>query len=582
MKKIITLLLLVAFTINAAYAQTVEERLAHGAGKRQVWFVLSQVDPHGFLRQNAMYTTDIAHFDEIFRLLGNKDPLPGQPYEIKPKTPVIMGVELAHKGGDAWAGETGSYTQSFSTYNAGDTSAASFFALGISANNYRDYKYHVVLNDSIELVPWQPVHLELKYKSPKPYADLGTYHYPGKQILVEVVNTKNYSIRDGIIVDWKSFFKPVIKQVSLSRPKEYFNLRYKPKSAGYVSKFDENTNLPLDLRMIKDSVERITIEFEKHPAQPLYIALIADKNGKKDTTVLDWWMEENWYYIENKHFSEPGSYEIIICRRGYDEKADFYKDYLLHLPFTVYQPAVLDKTISLRQLLPYLLAIVGIIAILFAWYYVYNRRRLQKAQQQKELKQVQLQSVRSQLNPHFLFNALSSIQGLVHKKDVDAAGDYLARFAGITRTILNTSEDELVSLEDELDMLDNYLQMEQLRFPFQYSINTKAVNIANTEIPVMLLQPFAENAVKHGVSGMQGEGRIIINIEADQQSLKMQVQDNGKGFSPDNYQPGLGLKLSQKRIELLNEIYGTATVSLTIEHADPGTIVTITLKNWLS
>jgi sensor histidine kinase YesM len=199
---------------------------------------------------------------------------------------------------------------------------------------------------------------------------------------------------------------------------------------------------------------------------------------------------------------------------------------------------------------------------------------------------VQLQSLRSQLNPHFVFNALSSIKHLIHEHDMSSAETYLGRFADLTRTILDNSEEELISLEDELRLLDNYLQMEQLRHPFTYTITTDdTINAVNTEIPAMLLQPLVENAVKHGVSVLQGKGIINISIKRRAKTLELMISDNGKGFVQETQQDvkkHKGLRLSQERIRLLNETYGNEIVSMSLCSSAGGAVINITLKDWLT
>lgn len=185
-----------------------------------------------------------------------------------------------------------------------------------------------------------------------------------------------------------------------------------------------------------------------------------------------------------------------------------------------------------------------------------------------------------------MFNALTSIQNLVNKKDIEGANHYLSRFANLTRKVLNTGEHDLISLEDELRILDDYLQMEQLRFGFQYRIEPDAsVNMANTEVPAMLLQPFVENAVKHGVSDLRERGEIAVIVCNENNNLNLIITDNGVGFKPRSNQDGgssFGLKLSEERIELLNQLYAGNPFSLSIDSNADGTTVTVKLKDWIS
>ncbi len=194
---------------------------------------------------------------------------------------------------------------------------------------------------------------------------------------------------------------------------------------------------------------------------------------------------------------------------------------------------------------------------------------------------IQLKSVRSQLNPHFMFNALTSIQNLMNHQDTAGANHYLSKFADLTRHVLNSSEQELISLEDELAIITDYLQMEQLRFGFRYDIHVDIkINKANTEIPAMLLQPFIENAAKHGVSKLQDKGEINVAIIKQDQDIVLIITDNGQGFNATADNKGFGLKLSNERIDLLNSIYKDQPIYLKTDSSTNGTKTTITLTNW--
>jgi len=246
---------------------------------------------------------------------------------------------------------------------------------------------------------------------------------------------------------------------------------------------------------------------------------------------------------------------------------------------------VLEKKVSLRQILAWSIVTLISFAVLFLVFRRMYKRRLQKETQARQTTYRQLRAVRAQLNPHFIFNALSSIQNLMNKKDVDGANHYLVKFASLTRKVLDSAEQELISAEEEIQSLDDYLQMEQLRFRFQYSIKVDdAINQANTEIPAMLLQPFVENAVKHAVAGLHEKGLITVRVQRSGKDLVLAVKDNGPGFDNLASNPGknsLGIRLSKERIALLNEIYKGKTATLTIHAAGTGTEVTIQLNNWL-
>ena len=135
---------------------------------------------------------------------------------------------------------------------------------------------------------------------------------------------------------------------------------------------------------------------------------------------------------------------------------------------------------------------------------------MNEARLNKEKLEVSLQSIRSQLNPHFIFNALNSIQALINKNDTDVANKYLSDFSSLLRESLQYNDRVYIPLDIEKQMLDTYLRLEQLRFQFAYSISCSNENLANTEIPSLLIQPLVENAVKHGISGLHEKGKIEI------------------------------------------------------------------------
>ncbi|WAC41688.1 sensor histidine kinase [Pedobacter sp. SL55] len=228
-----------------------------------------------------------------------------------------------------------------------------------------------------------------------------------------------------------------------------------------------------------------------------------------------------------------------------------------------------------------LLPIILVVLIIFMAITLYKKTDESKnAKLQKEIAKLQLNSVRSQLNPHFLFNALSGIQNLMNKNEIDKANKYLSKFARLTRNVLH--DKELISLAQEQTLLDDYLQMEQLRFGFGYEIKaSENLDLENIEIPSMLLQPFVENAVKHGISQNTADGKIIITFGRQENDLMIAVSDNGNGFDTKKKYNGLGLQLSSNRITLLNSIYKENRFILDKQSSNEGTQISLTLTDWL-
>ncbi len=177
-----------------------------------------------------------------------------------------------------------------------------------------------------------------------------------------------------------------------------------------------------------------------------------------------------------------------------------------------------------------------------------------------KIKDLELAALRAQMNPHFIFNCLGSIQQFIVENDSASATRYLARFAKLVRLALHSSIDGKHSLADEIAMLDNYLALEQMRFNgrFQYLIETAEIDdMDDIHIPPMLLQPFVENAVKHGIGQAGGESEIKIAFTKKDNMLLAVITDNGPGFSPtsaisNEVHKSVGSSLTKSRLDLLS------------------------------
>jgi ligand-binding sensor domain-containing protein len=224
-------------------------------------------------------------------------------------------------------------------------------------------------------------------------------------------------------------------------------------------------------------------------------------------------------------------------------------------------------------------------------------REIEMISLHRDLAHSRLIALRSQMNPHFIFNALNSIQQFVLQGNVDEASRYLGVFSLLHREILNTSDENFISLQREIDMLGMYIQLEQLRFDesFSHSIHLDdEIDPEEVEIPPMLIQPFVENAIWHGLMPKAGPKRVEIAFDliANGDVLVCRIKDNGIGReasaqmkvvngSLKNHKPK-GLKLISDRVGMLQQRYQTP---FTLEIADQveenqvtGTVVTITLS----
>ncbi|MCF8373867.1 MAG: histidine kinase [Bacteroidales bacterium] len=170
----------------------------------------------------------------------------------------------------------------------------------------------------------------------------------------------------------------------------------------------------------------------------------------------------------------------------------------------------------------FVLLVMGLILLFF--------RRKQAAFKQSELQQ---QLLRSQMNPHFIYNVMGSIQGYLYNHEAVKAADYLSKFASLSRSVLEFSAQESISLSKEIEMLQNYIELERARMssPFEVEYNIDSgMETDFIEIPPMLLQPFVENAIKHGLQNLNYSGKLSFCFREIQGYVAVEIVDNGKGL----------------------------------------------------
>lgn len=192
--------------------------------------------------------------------------------------------------------------------------------------------------------------------------------------------------------------------------------------------------------------------------------------------------------------------------------------------------AIQQYQISQQRITLYGLAIL-ILIIMVISYLLYQQRKQRDQRKRDNLEQ---RLLRLQMNPHFIYNALASIQNYVLQKKPLEASMYLAKFSSLMRQTLEHSRQEYISLEEEIETIDNYIKIQQLRYPqvdYSLEIDTE-VDIETTNVPPMFVQPFIENAFEHGLSNKTHDAIIKIRIEKDSDNLlRVSIIDNGKGFS---------------------------------------------------
>ncbi|NNF23091.1 MAG: histidine kinase [Saprospiraceae bacterium] len=188
-----------------------------------------------------------------------------------------------------------------------------------------------------------------------------------------------------------------------------------------------------------------------------------------------------------------------------------------------------ELQIQRKNLVILSLAVFAVLVSMLIFYFFRNRA----LNERKNAIHSKQKLLRTQLNPHFIFNALNSIQQYIYQeKNPQLTADYLAKFARLTRRILNYSKEDYILLKDEIAFLEDYIELQLIRFdePFEYKITVdEDIDESEVFIPPMFTQPFIENSIEHGILDKQEKGRIEIKISKDASHLHIQIEDNGVG-----------------------------------------------------
>lgn len=279
-----------------------------------------------------------------------------------------------------------------------------------------------------------------------------------------------------------------------------------------------------------------------------------------------------------------GSYTIEFVLNS-----DFKNTTKIH--FTINRPFWLQ--------FPFIFGVSVVLLVFIYWYYRINIKKIEKRNQlvldkinlEKNVNKSKLKAIKSQMNPHFFYNALNTLQSFILSNEKRLAIDYLSKFSNLTRTILEMTEKDFISISEEVKTLQLYLDIEKGRFDedFSYEIQVgKNIDQESIKIPTMLLQPYVENAVKHGLLHKQGDKKVIILFETQNNELLISIDDNGIGRQKSNElnqiknknHQSFATEALQNRIDLLNE-YNHKNISLKIidkqnqQNQPTGTLVEI-------
>ncbi|MFT3705171.1 MAG: histidine kinase [Agriterribacter sp.] len=459
---------------------------------------------------------------------------------------------------------------------------------GVDHENAGDYEFSVWENNSKQVVSWRDIHLFCKsyistYKAngqlTTEMAYIGAFKTGfGNALSITVRQKKDKKIAGSISAYWLNRGPIVMSAFSTDELADILTY-FRSKSFSDVFQPVEGTELSKELRP-KDSllIKRAHFAAGKNSLMfylddKVRTKELIEYNIISDGDSSGWKVNNfdvNMIWLKNL---PPGKHRLLI-------RYSFQPQQVCSYPFSIdyiwYQTVAFKIAVGL----------LGLVLLGFIYLLCLSRKQKQnllKEQMQNQHTQNALKSIRSQFNPHFVFNALNSIQGLITKNDIEASNRYLSEFSSLMRDSLKESDKEYISVATEIKMLESYLQLEKLRFGFNYSITTdEGIDIHATEVPALLLQPLIENAIKHGIAALYSKGTLSIRFIKSGNDMQAFIADNGKGFDANNPFTGFGLKLTKERIDLLNNILKDQSIEISFTKTAEGMTVSLLFKNWLT
>ncbi len=391
--------------------------------------------------------------------------------------------------------------------------------------------------------------------------DIESYSSTGKILINNYGKNEGFngieSNTNGIFEDndgtvWFGTVNGLIKYI----PNRFKRNNLPNKQVIYKMKIGDSDTLLRNESEIPYKSNKLTFYFRgiclTNPDKVLYKTRLSgyDKKFSSETT-------ENYVTYSNL---EPGTYtlEIISCNNE-----GVWNEIPTTFMFTIKTPFYKTWWFSLLS--------IGSIVLLIYLVFKLRVNHLQQKQQKEferkvEMSKVELKALRAQMNPHFVFNSLNSIQHYIYNSKSDEAVKYLNKFAKLMRVILNNSDKPTVTVEDDLEALKLYLELEKMRFEgkFDYTIDVdENVDMDYDVMPPMLLQPYVENAILHGLTPLEKKGHLEITIRSVENFILCMITDNGIGrrraaeikrTMPGSKHKSFGMKITEERLRILNEI----------------------------
>ncbi len=349
-----------------------------------------------------------------------------------------------------------------------------------------------------------------------------------------------------------------VSKIYLFKDSIYYLTNYK-----IFTELSGNTKSPdapiLTITQLKVNNKRVPIrENISLPAKENNLEFIYDiisfNDGERKIRYKLLGLDSNYYFTSNSSLSffklQPGRYQLLVSssNNGKDYSKEISTSIVILKPFWANLWFIFGVGVLLVLLI-----------IASVKYYVFKQK--EKSNLNVTIANLKSKALASQLNPHLVFNILNSIQGIISKGEIENANRYLSRFSKFMRQSLSYVKRSTISIDEEIEITKNYIDLELVRFPNKLDIHISTFESVNQyNVPPLIIQPFIENAIKHGIMPSKIEyGKIGINFSEKDEVLFISITDNGLNFTNEiNFLKGDGMRISKERLEVLNsnnEIY---------------------------
>lgn len=284
---------------------------------------------------------------------------------------------------------------------------------------------------------------------------------------------------------------------------------------------------------------------------------ILDQIYHSEKLVSDIYNVQNQPALSLEHYKN-----YIIARDSLNTMESSKKFDRAEMDFEYQKKEALFQEKNKREHLLLIFSIIGTLLVIGLIFLLINRYQVKKRLTlQKEVAEYEQKALHLQMNPHFVFNCLGSISSFIVQNGTDSALKYLSKFSKLMRLTLEYSKDALIPIDKEIESLQNYLELEQLRFhdKFEFKIESHESIEFNMGLPPLLIQPFVENAILHGLVPKEGAGMIIVDFDVQNSQLICTISDNGIGITKSaaikensmKAHKSMALEITKKRLEIM-------------------------------